>query len=463
MTPKSTDSLWQGPVMSLTACKFGGTSLATRSQVDKCIEIMRSDGSRRFMVVSAPGARHKGDVKVTDLLIRAAAEFRSSGQSASLDDIAARFAEIVPESPDFYHFIKAGLQKRLLNTGADNYEEAVKAFGEYGSACAVTTILKNRGVRSVMLDPLEIGLVIRGKDHGARPDPKCYEKMGKRIRAAGDFDIAVIPGFYGYDKSGKLQTLPRGGSDTSGAVIARAAGAKTYENWTDEDGLKRADPRIVPEAGVIPEMTYEEARELAYMGFKLQDACFEPIRGQGVVLCVRNVNHPDHPGTRIVDQRQVNPEERILGVACEKEFISIGMRKMYIDKEVSFGRKMFSVSEALGLPYEHTLDGVDTASMVFAKKYLKAEGAVDHLLRKLKKACKPEAMMTAEFALLSVAGLAIKNHLDVHARIFAALAEIKAAVRMIDEGADDLSLFIGVDNERADDAVRAIYRAFFPI
>jgi len=115
MTPKSTDSLWQGPVMSLTACKFGGTSLATRSQVDKCIEIMRSDGSRRFMVVSAPGARHKGDVKVTDLLIRAAAEFRSSGQSASLDDIAARFAEIVPESPDFYHFIKAGLQKRLLD------------------------------------------------------------------------------------------------------------------------------------------------------------------------------------------------------------------------------------------------------------------------------------------------------------------------------------------------------------
>lgn len=259
-----------------------------------------------------------------------------------------------------------------------------------------------------------------------------------------------------------LVTLPRGGSDISGAAVARAAGADTYENWTDEDGLRRADPRIVANAATIPEMTYEEARELAYMGFKLQDACFEPIKGKGIVLLVKNTNNPDHPGTRIVDSREAGPAERIVGLACEQNFVSIGMRKMYIDKEVGFGRKMLSVSEKMNLPYEHTLDGVDTVSLVLARKYLKEKDTLNVVVARLKKACHPEQMLTREMALVSVAGIGMKNHFDVHARTFAALAREKIAVRMIDEGADDLSFFIGVDNEKSADAVRAIYNEFYP-
>jgi aspartate kinase len=209
-------------------------------------------------------------------------------------------------------------------------------------------------------------------------------------------------------------------------------------------------------------MTYDEARELAYMGFKLQDACFEPIKGEGIVLNVKNTNNPSHPGTRIADSRSVDPEERILGVACQENLVSIGMRKLYIDKEVGFGRKMFSVSEKMGLPYEHTLDGVDSTALVFSRKYLKDEGVFEALVKRLKKACRPEAMMVHDFALLSLAGIGMKNHLDVHARTFSALAREKIAIRMIDEGADDLSFFIGVDNDRSADAVRAIYYEFYP-
>ncbi|MFH0919294.1 MAG: hypothetical protein V1913_02945 [Fibrobacterota bacterium] len=446
---------------AVKVCKFGGTSLATRAQMEKCLEIMLADKSRKLMVVSAPGAREKGDIKITDLLIRAAAEYRQSQTSVSAEQVLARFQEIVPDDAPLLGHLREKLQAALSNTQADNYEEAVKAFGEYASACVIDSILKSKGVASEMLDPLDLDFRIIGSGHSALPDPKCFKRMGKVIQSKKGLDIAVIPGFYGYDKAGKLMTLPRGGSDTSGAVVARAAKAAVYENWTDEDGLKKADPRIVKDAATITEMTYDEARELAYMGFKLQDACFEPLKGNGIVLNVRNTNNPAHPGTRIVDARDVPPDERIVGVACETGFVSIGMRKMYIDKEVGFGRKMLGVAEKMNLPYEHTPDGVDSAALVLAKKYLKADGALDNVVTALKKACRPEAMMIRDLALVSVAGIGMKTHFDVHARTFAALAREKITIHMIDEGADDLSFFIGIDNARSADAVQTVYREFF--
>jgi aspartate kinase len=447
--------------MPLTVCKFGGTSLATRPQIAKCINIMLSDKSRKVMVVSAPGARHKGDIKITDLLIRAAAEYRVDKKSASANKVVARFREIVPKDKALFNRLRRQLLERLADTGADNYEEGLKAFGEYGSANVIVSMLKARGLNAAMADPRDIGLIIDGHGLSARPDPKCYSTMGKKLKALEKNDLVVVPGFYGYDRRGQLLTLPRGGSDTTGAAVARAAGSKMYENWTDENGLRRADPRMIKNAQTIPEMTYDEARELTYMGFKLQDACFEPIKGHGIVLCVKNTGNPRHPGTRIVDSRKVDRKERIVGVACQKNLVAIGMRKLYIDKEVGFGRRMFGVLEKLGLPYEHTLDGVDSAALVLDRKYLKAEGAFENLVDLLRKACRPEAMMTSDFALISAAGLGMKNHLDVHARTFSALARANVAVRMIDEGADDLSFFIGVDNERSADAVRAVYREFF--
>lgn len=448
--------------MHPTVCKFGGTSLATRAQIEKCLAIMLADPARKFMVVSAPGSRRKGDIKITDLLIRAADEFRSSQRSAAAEQVGSRFAEIIPEDPALARNLAENLQRRLENTGAENYVESLKAFGEYACARVVQAILERQGVRAVFMDPIDFGLRIAHNGVSAQPDHRCYKQMGRHLHAGASGALAIIPGFYGCDQDGHLRTLPRGGSDTSGAAVARAVGAGVYENWTDEDGLRRADPRIVANAATIPAMTYDEARELAYMGFKLQDACFGPIKGTGIVLSVRNTNNPDHPGTRIMDVREVDPEERIVGVAREDGFVSIGMRKLYIDKEVGFGRKMLGVPEKLKLPYEHTPDGVDSTALVLAKKYMQTPEALNTVVEKLKEACRPDTMMIRDMALVSIAGQGMKNHYDVHARTFAALARDKIAVRMIDDGADDLSCFIGVDQDRSADAVRAIYNEFYP-
>lgn len=447
--------------MVLKVCKFGGTSLATREQIEKSLDIILSEkNDRRFMVVSAPGARFKGDTKVTDLLINATEEYRQSKKSPSAERVLSRFEELMPSNPTFFSGLRNELYERLDKVASANYEDSIKAFGEYACARVVNEILKSKKILSSFFDPLQMGLIISGKGKNARPISDSYQRMNKFFFNYR-FNIAVIPGFYGCNSKGEIVTLPRGGSDTSGAVVARAVNADVYENWTDADGLKRADPRIVENPETIPVMTYGEARELAYMGFKLQDACFEPIRGRGIVLNVRNTDNPSHEGTRIVDSRELDPDERIVGVACEKDFVSIGMRKMYIDQVVGFGRKMMQVLENMKLPYEHTLDGVDNTSLVVARKYLK-DNILETLNGRLKKACRPDGdILVQDMALLGIAGEGMQNHYDVHARTFSALAREKIAVRMIDEGADDLSFFVGVDNDRSNDAVRAIYNEFY--
>jgi aspartate kinase len=282
-----------------------------------------------------------------------------------------------------------------------------------------------------------------------------------RAMLDGFAGITVFPGFYANTKDGAIITLPRGGSDTSGAVVARAVAATVYENWTDEDGLRRANPKIVTSPAFIPEMTYTEALELAYADFKLQDACFEPIKGTGIVLNVRNTNNPDHPGTRIMDTRAVDPKERILGVARQKGLVAINMCKQFVEQEVGFGRRLFSILERRNISYEHQPNGVHTASIVLNTKFLKGENSLENVMADINRECRPDSINSIPLALVSAAGLGMQHHLDVNSRIFAALLRAGIKTLMIDEGAADLSIFIGVEDGRADDAVRAIYAEFY--
>jgi aspartate kinase len=448
----------------IKVCKFGGTSLATREQIEKAIDIMLADDSRRYMVVSAPGARYKGDKKVTDILVDAAISCKKpSGLEIFWSDmVMKRFSQIVPDKQTVILNAEENLQTRLASTRAKNYEDSVKAFGEYANAQVIASILNEKGVKAKFVDPKDIGFFVSRKNRIAKPDSSCYDEMGRLLKnLEKDFQILVIPGFYAYDRAGMLFTLPRGSSDTSGAVVARAVNAENYENFTDEDGLKRVNPKILPNAETIPEMTYDEARGLAYAGFKLADACFEPIKGRGIVLNVKNTNNPKHPGTRIVDSREISPEEYIAGVACEPGHIRISMGKLYSDLEVGLGRKLMQVFEDMKIPYEHHPTGVDTLAVILRERYLSGKNNLNKVLRNIEKRCKVENITTTKLSLLSVTGLGMNNHVDTHARIFSSLAKNGIYVRTTDDGADDYSFFIGVDESRGEDAVRAVYDEFF--
>lgn len=439
-------------------CKFGGTSLATIEQVDKALDIMMSDEGRKYMVVSAPGARYKGDTKMTDLLLELSEYRWGDERQKYIDRVHNRIQELACGNERLSNGLRTKLIARVnMATG-----KTLAAFGEYASALLINERARARGISSQVVLPEDIGFVAKQTPNGYVPDPEFYDAMTTSLSKVPGSRLIIFPGFYAHNIQGSLVTLPRGGSDISGAVLARVANAGIYENWTDENGLKRADPRIVPHAQTIPEMTFREARELAYMGFKLQDRCFEPLRNTDLVLHVRNTNNPSHPGTLISETRETGLDETIVGIACQREIESVATEKAYIDDDVGFGRRLLGVYEELSIPYEHGADGVDNVAITTDRKRCGSH-TLQTIMDKVKAAVNPDSISSSMFSILGIAGQRLKQgNARIISRTYGALANVTDHIEMQDGNPLKLSFFVGVPSDKAEDAVRAVYEEFFP-
>ncbi len=262
-------------------CKFGGTSLADARRFERVAEIVRRDGRRRYIVVSAPGKRFDEDVKVTDRLIAA---FASEG---------AERLDALEGARDVFRAIANGLGLRSYETELATLDEAAQTSrdmsasrGEWLCAKALADYL---GLPFV--DAADLFLF----SEGVLDVAKSYARI-RELPAGG----AVVPGFYGADAAGRVVTFPRGGSDISGAHVAAALSAERYENWTDVDGFRAADPRLVPDAAAIPFLSYEQARAFSRLGAGvLHHDCVAPVERANVPIVVKNTFRPDAQGTRV--------------------------------------------------------------------------------------------------------------------------------------------------------------------
>ena len=158
-----------------------------------------------------------------------------------------------------------------------------------------------------------------------------------------------MPGFYGATREGQIKLLDRGGGDISGSILAKCLGADLYENWTDVSGFYSADPRIVSEAQPIARVTYEELRELSYMGASVlhEEAVF-PVREAGIPLVIKNTNAPQDPGTIISETADEGEAEPIItGVTGKRGFVAINVARDRTKPRVGFMRRALSVFERL--------------------------------------------------------------------------------------------------------------------
>ena len=317
----------------MKVCKFGGSSLADAKQLNKVIDIVLADPARRIVVVSAPGKRHSGDTKVTDLLIALA---KTAQKGANTDRefgaVVERYAEIADElklGGEIVREIEMDLMDRLAQVArldGDAFMDLMKAAGEDNNAKLVAVAFAARGRKARYASPKDTGMVLTGRFGDAQLDPASYATLS---RAFSNFEgIVIYPGFFGYTKDGRVATFPRGGSDITGSILAAAVCADVYENFTDVDSVYPVDPRIVPEVKEgIPTMTYREMRELAYAGFGVfaDDAVIPAVRAR-IPINIRNTNHPGEPGTMIQQSRRVVPGT-VVGIACADHFCNIVVDK----------------------------------------------------------------------------------------------------------------------------------------
>lgn len=436
--------------MGIKVAKFGGTSLADAGQICKVKAIIDADSERRYVVPSAPGKRTSDDKKITDLLYLCHATAKQQVPfDEAFDIIADRYMQIVADLG-----LKLQLKDHLAeihrNIGAGASADYVASRGEYLNGLIMADLLG--------YDFVDAAEVIFFDERGRFDAEKTQSVISQRLAR---HERAVVPGFYGSLPDGQIKTFSRGGSDISGAIVARGAAADVYENWTDVSGLLMADPRIVKDAAPMEIVTYGELRELAYMGATvLHDEAVFPVRQAGIPVNIRNTNRPGDAGTMIVkDASPVTEKGMITGIAGKKDFTVIAVEKALMNQEIGFGRRLLSVLEVNGVSFEHMPSGIDTMSIVVADAQL--NGKIDKMLSEIKTECQPDTITVhRNLALIATVGRGMAYTPGISAKIFAALGGAKVNIRMIDQGSSEINIIVGVSNADFEKAVRAIYEAF---
>ena len=436
--------------MKTTVVKFGGTSLATAEQIRKVAAIVKADPARRYVVASAPGKRDSGDTKVTDLLYRCY-EAAASGADFSpiLAQIRARFADIIAELGIAFDLDKelSIVRSHLEN---DPQRDYMASRGEYLNSRILAKYLGFQFLDAAAM----VCFHPNGRFDAARTDALLREGL------AGA-EYAVIPGFYGASDDGRIHTFSRGGSDVTGSLVACAADAQLYENWTDVSGMLFTDPRIVPDPQPISHISYRELRELSYMGASVlhEDAVF-PVRKAGIPINIRNTNHPEDAGTLIVPEVPRSAQNKLVtGIAGRKGFTSVLVEKSMMNNEVGFGAKILEIFAANGAPFEHCPTGIDTMSVVVNSVQFREKK--DIILQQVRTELQPEYVCVEPgLAMIAVVGHGLVYAKGSAARVFGTLAKAGVNIRMIDQGSSEMNIIIGVAEEDYEAAIRSLYDEF---
>ena len=429
--------------------KFGGSSLASAEQFQKVKNIILADKDRKLVVPSAPGKRDNKDTKVTDMLYGCYALAEEDQDfSAELDAIKARYQEIIEGLSldlSLENEFKT-IQKNFKEKAGSDY---AASRGEYLNGIIMAGYLG--------YEFIDAATVIFFDEAGEFEAEKTNKVLAERLNGV---ERAVIPGFYGAKADGTVKTFSRGGSDITGSIVARAAHADVYENWTDVSGFLIADPRIIYKPEVIDVITYKELRELAYMGASVlhEDAIF-PVRKEGIPINIRNTNAPEDNGTWIVGSTCQKSKYTITGIAGKKGFCSVILEKEMMNSEIGFGRKVLQAFEDNEISFEHMPSGIDTMTiLVHQDEFMHKEQSVVSGIQRM---AKPDNIeIEADLALIAVVGRGMKSSRGTAGRIFSALAHSNVNVKMIDQGSSELNIIIGVKNEDFEVAIKAIYDIF---
>ena len=431
--------------------KFGGSSMADAGQYRKIRDILLADPDRRVVVVSAAGKRSKSDHKITDLLYLCYAHTQYGVDcSGVFEMIVSRYREIQRDlgltldlEPEF-----AALKQRLDAKTVTQDELASR--GEYFSARLMAAYLGFQFVDAADW--------VKFKFDGTVDQESSYEALRGLVRGMG----VVIPGFYGLMPDGRIRTFTRGGSDITGALAAAALDADVYENWTDVSGILMADPRIVENPQTIPEVTYDELRELSYSGAQvLHEGTIFPVREKNIPLNIRNTNAPDDPGTMIQEKFQLDsdPHRFITGITGKKDFTIIAVSKRGMSSQVGVLRKILTVLERHDISVDYVPNGIANVSVVMPTESVAS--SLYSILGEIQKEVEPDRLdVHDQIAVVAAVGRKMAFRPGISGQIFAALGQAGINIRMINQGPDELNIIFGVDNRDFASAIRVLYNSF---
>lgn len=449
----------------MRVAKFGGSSVANAAQLQKVANIITSDPSRKFVVVSAPGKRFDDDTKVTDLLINLG---KQSDQNKPYQDqlkhILLRFEEMLDEL-GLSHEILKEIEDSLVSivegeTVYTHKMDALKATGEDTSAKILSQYLTSIGYPASYVHPQEAGIMVSDEPGKAQVLEESYDKLYQLREREG---IQVIPGFFGYTLDGQLMAFPRGGSDITGSIVAAGVKAELYENFTDVDSVYCVNPNIVESPKEIYELTYKEMRELSYAGFSVfHDEALIPAIKAKIPVAIKNTNHPDGQGTIISAERTVK-DGPVVGIASDTGFLTIYVSKYLMNREKGFARHLFQILEEEDISFEHAPSGIDDMSVIMRDGQLTPEKE-EVVLRRIKEELQVDTVTTErDLALIMIVGEGMNRILGVTGKATQAISNATVNIEMVNQGSSEVSMMFGIKKDGMIPAVQSLYREFFEV
>jgi aspartate kinase len=444
--------------------KFGGTSVGSAERIRGVARLVKERLERRPLVVTSAMS------KVTDMLIKGARQ--ALKRDAESDEILVELRkrhettinELFSDAPTrsrLLAHVKSILEElRTLYTGVYHLEEltarsldAIQAMGERMSCEIVAAALNAEGVRADALDARSI--LVTDETFG-RATP-VMDEVEKRARTElqpmiETGEVPVVGGFIGGTRGGVTTTLGRGGSDWSGAILGAALDAEEIQIWTDVDGMMTVDPRVVAGARVIPQVSFDEAAELAYFGAKvLHPATIRPAVEKGIPVRILNSMNSKVPGT-LVSARGESGPSGACAIASKKGITVVLVSQPRMLMATGFLVKVFEVFERHGT----AVDLIATSEVSVSLTIDSAE----HLPPiKAELAQLGEVRILREMAIVSLVGRGFYRHPGLAGRVFHSMKDVNVA--MISFGASDVNISFVVEASDAERAVLTLHKEFF--
>jgi aspartate kinase len=449
----------------MIVCKFGGTSVQDAeaiTRVAKIIESLRE--SKPILVSSAMG-------KTTNRLLEIARTAVQGKQQAAMDlldelreshireaqklGIAVSGNDRVAELIDGYFGEMQDLVKGISALGelTPRITDAMASYGERLSTAILAQVLENKGIPAELMDA-RLCIITDNTFMNAAPIPDLTEAaIVEHFRPALEAGkVPVFQGFIGRTEDGATTTIGRGGSDHSASLVGAALGADEIQIWTDVDGILTTDPRMVPDAHRVKEISFNEAAELAYFGAKvLHPATILPAVRKKIPVRVLNSYRPEQEGTLITNSTQPckNP---VKAISFKKGVTVVNIASTRMLMAHGFLKRIFEIFDH----YKVSVDVVAT-SEVSVSLTVDETSALGDIVTELKKI--GEVNVDGSKAIVCCVGDNLRNIPGMAHTIFSALHDMR--INMISQGASSINITFVIDENRLQEAVRGLHNSLF--
>ena len=449
--------------------KFGGTSVASP---EKLIDIVRKavERDRTILVCSAIS-------KCTDTLIRLG-KLASERDEKYLAELAAlqdrhhaMIASILPadrqkavqETVDgLFDSLKGILHGVfLLGELSPTSLDAVQSFGELFSTKILAAKFSSLGLSCQWIDARDIIKTVSGSVDTAKTNANIAKTFAQYPHTA----LFIVPGFIASDELGRTTTLGRGGSDYTASLLAAGIKARLVEIWTDVPGIMTTNPKTVPTARPIRNISYRAAQELSHFGAKvIFPPTIQPVVHEGIPIYVKNTFDPDDPGT-LVEKNPPRREEALLGISNSDDIALISLEGSGMVGIPGFSSRLFDALSRNGINIILITQASSVHTMciaIAAKDAPKAKKAADDCFAYEISLGKLNPLKVEKgYSIVCLVGDDILGHSGATGRMLAALGGRGIPVRATAQGSSERNISVIVSSDKADDAIRAIHNEFF--